>query len=401
MKTIYLVDPYWTGHHLTYIKLFAKSLLSSGHRVVTLCPKSDEVSAWGVNHLPAVQVDRLHTVEFEAPKNGFMRRSSMVRSFILWRHTEKTIAQAVHDNTHHPDLVFFCWIDSYLSRYLNGALVDRLFPYLWSGLYFHPRHLRVMRPKGRFVRSERDLIFSARNCLAVAVLDEGIQDSLQHRCQKPVISFPDIADVSLPEMEYEVQTQIREQAHGRAVIGLLGSLEQRKGLLDLLEIAQQSHDRDWFFVFAGDLCELEFTPDDRQTIHAIAEYSASNCLFFSEYIPDEQKFNAIFNTCDVIFAAYRNFPHSSNMLTKAAFFKKPLLVSGGYCMAERVNQFSLGLVVEVGDIDGYIEALNRLTSGAWVENLYPKPDFGAYYHLHSPDRLQQSLDQLMDLAFSV
>ena len=38
-----------------------------------------------------------------------------------------------------------------------------------------------------------------------------------------------------------------------------------------------------------------------------------------------------------------NFPHSSNIMTKAAAFNKPILVNDGYLMSERVKTYGIGL----------------------------------------------------------
>ena len=57
-----------------------------------------------------------------------------------------------------------------------------------------------------------------------------------------------------------------------------------------------------------------------------------------EKIPDESCFNALIAESDLIFAAYKQFTGSSNLLTKAAAFRKPVIVSRGLCMGRRVEQ---------------------------------------------------------------
>lgn len=61
-----------------------------------------------------------------------------------------------------------------------------------------------------------------------------------------------------------------------------------------------------------------------------------------EKIPDESCFNALIAESDLIFAAYKQFTGSSNLLTKAAAFRKPVIVSRGLCMGRRVEQYGTG-----------------------------------------------------------
>jgi hypothetical protein len=54
----------------------------------------------------------------------------------------------------------------------------------------------------------------------------------------------------------------------------------------------------------------------------------------------------------MIFAVYKDFPHSSNLLSKAAFFKKPIMVSSKYYMGSEVDEYQLGFSVSE---DNYLE----------------------------------------------
>ncbi|MFN7557011.1 MAG: glycosyltransferase family 1 protein, partial [Microcystis sp.] len=66
MKTIALVDPLWGGHHPTYLKFFAKTLLELGHEVIVLCPAPEEVNQWIIGCCPEL-TNRLHCFELNEP----------------------------------------------------------------------------------------------------------------------------------------------------------------------------------------------------------------------------------------------------------------------------------------------------------------------------------------------
>ena len=80
-------------------------------------------------------------------------------------------------------------------------------------------------------------------CPAIALLDEGIVEKLQQRINKTIISFPDFADDSPPEMDCSLVKQILIKANGRKIIGLVGGQDKRKGFLTLLRVSQKSKRR--------------------------------------------------------------------------------------------------------------------------------------------------------------
>ncbi len=100
-------------------------------------------------------------------------------------------------------------------------------------------------------------------------------------------------------------------------------------------------------------------------------------------------------TCDVIFAAYLDFPHSSAIQCKAADLNKPIIVSEGYLMAERTRRFSLGEVIPQGNAKALLEAIIRITKnpGVWVAE--HKPRWSEYRLENSFERFKKSLVELL------
>ena len=348
MKTVFLIDSLWSGHHSTYIKFFAKTLLELGNRVAVFCPAPNEVSEWLQEHCPSF-LGKFYTFKIQEPasfKAGVWKMELAVAAKNRWKIARQAIESAIAEINFVPDLVFFAWLDTYLGPYLTRSWVDQVFRYNWSGLYFHIHHLRRKRkllPLRRGLLNPESVLHSY-NCQSVAVLDEGVAPELQQRIHgKSVVIFPDFADDSPPEPNYLMAKEIQEKAKNRKIIGLLGSLSKRKGILTLIDIAQQQINQNFFFVFAGQLSNYDLTKQELSKIYKTINLNLSNCFFYVERIPDEFHFNALVNICDVLFAAYHKFPCSSNILTKAAIFHKPVIVSKGYCLEERVKKYSLGL----------------------------------------------------------
>lgn len=250
MKTIALVDTLWIGHHPTYLKIFTKTLLELGHKVVVFCPEPTEISQWITLNCPK-QTELFHVFKLQEPE---LNQSlvglapKMLTTITYWQHTSSAIQKASLEIGGSPDLVFFAWLDSYLSSYSIHYIVDKIFPYDWSGLYFRPyQHLKhqsssILR---NFISPYAAL--QSSHCKAVAILNEDTAETLQSKIKKkPIIVFPDITDESLPDFNFPTMNQIQDKAAGRKIIGLLGSLDKRKGFLTLLEVSQQMAGEDWF-----------------------------------------------------------------------------------------------------------------------------------------------------------
>jgi len=399
LKTVVLFDNFQGGHHLTYLKLYSKILLELGYQVIVFCLNPEEVSKWIANH-SELKKQYLHTFkvrDFKIPKLpmiGLLPRS--FATLLRWQYTAKTIKEETEKIQIFPDIVFFPWLDSYLSYYLNHHIIDRIFPYSWTGLFFHPRHIQDEEhflPILRTPLSHYTVLKSPR-CFGIGVLDEFRKEKIEQEINKKVIAFPDITDEVQPDENCEITKKIKVKASNRKIVGLVGSLSKRKGLLTLLQVAEKSIQNNWFFVFAGKLEPGSLSSEEMSKFLYVAKSQPPNCLFHLERIPDESQFNSLINTCDVLFAAYENFKSSSNILTKAAVFQKPVIVSKGFCMDERVKKYQLGVSITEGDIDGCIEALGYLEGEFEANFSHLKPDFEKYRSAHSIEKLRQSLSAM-------
>ena len=401
MKLIALVDTLWEGHHPTYLKFFAKALLESGHEVVALCPEPDEMACWVDSVCPKKQT-RFHARAHRdlSPSRCSVRRVRPAANALNnWLHLRKGICAAGLALGRLPDLTFLAWLDSYLP-YMHPIVIDRVFPYSWSGLYFHPKHLR--RPfRYQHLRKgplDPTIALTSARCQAVAVLDEGVVHPLHRLIRKPVVVFPDIVDPSLPAAAGDIAERIRTKAAGRPIVGLLGALERRKGLLTLLEASTRFSD-EWLFVFAGPLFEPDFTADELMLIRSTAVAVGGNCFFHLHPLAEPQ-FNAMVQACDVIFAAYEGFLTSSNLLTKAAVFEKALIVSKDCCMGDRVTRFRLGHTMPAGDIDQCVAVLRQMHEQMSSGECGVAADYEGYRRLHSVDRLPQAFGDIVNLSSS-
>lgn len=399
MKKIFLFDPIWSGHHPTYFKYFIKYILELGYQVYAFCPDPDGVNKWVSNNVSSNKM--FNSFYFSDNKKKFvLKQKSLQNTFRVysrWLSVLKKINITYKEENILPDLVLFPCLDNFMGLFLSPLLLDVLFPYKWSGLYFNPSYLRL-KLKYWFIRRgflKKDIIIKSSRCKAIAILDEGIiKKCYKSFYRKPVVLFPDFADLSTPDNNFIVRKQIKEKSNGRKIIGIVGSLSKRKGMLILMEVARLTREKPWFFVFAGKLVKDGFNDEELKAIKIFKEQKNDNCFFSFNYIPDESKVNAIIELCDIVFAAYIKFPHSSNFITKSAFFKKKVIVSKGYCMGERIHKYSMGLDINENSVSDCINAINFLFNKKNKIN----PRYNIYLKINSQEQLKKSIEKLIRIS---
>ncbi|MFZ1576613.1 MAG: hypothetical protein WAT36_15525, partial [Chromatiaceae bacterium] len=105
-------------------------------------------------------------------------------------------------------------------------------------------------------------------------------------------------------------------------------------------------------------------------------------MFVHTEVVEDAEFDDVISSSKILFAVYQDFPHSSNMLAKAAKYKVPVIVADSYCMAERVKAFGLGLTVKQNDVVGTVGAIEKLNRFG-----VPEPRWEEYFRLHSVNRV--------------
>ena len=403
MKTVVLLENHHGSHHTAYLRIFSQALLELGCRVIIFAPKPQEIKTW-LSHNCSAYTQFSHVFLMNVEGGTYLQafRKILPISFNIyerWLYAARIIRKVSAEFGTPPDLVFFNSLDSYFSRYINSHFVDFFFPYKWSGISMQAGFENITPKKLAFTPISKYLnhweVARSHRCIGIGVLDESSIQELQKRIKKNVVLFPDITEETMPDPNYALVQTIKSRAAGRKIVGLIGSLQKRKGLLTLLEVAKECLDQDFFFVFVGKIESSSFTHEELSCLLYLAQLQPDNCLIHFERIPDEPQFNSLINVSDILFAAYINFPNSSNILTKAAVFEKPVVVSDGFCMGERVEKYNLGAVVPENDVAACIQALYDLARKI-DSRLQSEFSFEAYRHINSLQNLRKVLSHLIE-----
>jgi hypothetical protein len=192
-------------------------------------------------------------------------------------------------------------------------------------------------------------------------LDELVCDHYQKALPDKYFDYmPDIADIELPAQLTPLAQKIMMQAAGRKIVFMGGSIGRQKNLIAWYDLIRRVDPNRWFFVQIGRINRNNLTELDKQALDGIVADYPNNLMIYPDYLTDEREFNQIISLSDIIFAVYRQFKRSSNMLSKAAYFKKPILVSDAYLMGERVRRYKIGLAVKENDVKSIQDGLISL-----------------------------------------
>jgi hypothetical protein len=385
-KRIIIIDFLTGGHHPTYINEIVKVFDESKEDFHVLYPKLPELDKSFSNHYT-----KYRSFWMNLFKNSPRFKTVAIWFDLIWN-LHKIGGRSKNN------VVFIAWVDT-LRLHGDHPLVLNSFiklvkvfgPHNWIGLYFHPTHLRNSS-QGETESMATDSIFKMNSCKAIAVLDEGVGEKLHKLISKPIITFPDITNTLHNDATSKLGLEILEKAKGRRVISILGMQSRRKGVLSLIEIAKDCVNENVFFLFGGPLDEPTYSEKELSSLLQFIASKPKNCFFCLQHLKDGPEFNDLIKLSDLVYAVYLNFPHSSNLLVKAAFFAKPVLVSDEYYMGEQVEKYQLGATVNPDNLNEIKE--NIINNNYLCANHESQKKF---FYLNSKEKLKETFQNILKI----
>jgi hypothetical protein len=254
-----------------------------------------------------------------------------------------------------PDLVFFLYLDLMTEQKQNTAPLDQPGVPPWIGILFHPRLAQAAdKPiEGYFKsRNARGGVFLVPSAVAAYA------DAIPH------LHFalaPDVADLELPTKPPRLAADMRERARDRTIVLQIGSITAHKAIDTLLDVINAADPSRFFFALIGEVYWDTFA-EQKDRIRSFYARVPENVFISQDYIKSERDYNSVIAASDIMYAVYQDFRSSSNSLSKAAGFRRPILVSENSLMGDRVLSFNIGSVAPEGDTTTILEKLGWLAA---------------------------------------
>ncbi len=395
------------GHLDSWNALFVEFLLEAGWSVASLSPGGADLH----HRLKRKQLERhpnLRILEWRTPQRSLRERvqSKLTRvikkmlpkaetatstleaetlkqlesSFLQPQEFAQRVADATRQLGRAPKFVFNMYMDLYRHDILGWKPFEALHTIPWAGIRFVPSAV-----------PPTEACYQLASLKGMCFLDEQIQrDYCVAMPEKSFAYLPDVTDASVPSTQSAFAAEIKQRASGRKIVFLGGTIGSNKNLSQWFRVIAQADPSKWYFVQVGEVHEQNLSTEDLAAYQCAQTSPPENLFIHAEYLPDEQTFNEVIALSDVLFAVYRQFSISSNMLGKAAAFNKPILVADGYLMGDRVQKYQIGLAVPETDSKAMMQALAELVEPE--DRLVALPEhFAAYRRDFSYDALKQSL----------
>ena len=247
-----------------------------------------------------------------------------------------------------PDLILNLYLDVYRSDKpsWSSIKIDRNIPF--AGLRF------VGDGEGE------DGVCTANGFRGIALFEESMYRKYNSRYKNlRVIQLPDITNTEFDSVNKYEMKQVQELAKNRTVVFLGGSIGGNKNIGKFVEVISMMDPDHWFFLVIGKVDKTTFTEFDLVEYDKIESGVFKNVLLIDQYIESESIFNGYIYASDIVYAVYRNFEFSSNMLMKASGFHKPIVVSDRYEMGRRVNSARIGCTVNEDDASSIAYGLKQ------------------------------------------
>lgn len=395
-----------SGHRMHLMCSVLKSIVSTGNTAICITNDTESIMQWMQNNYTG-ENNKIYYYTYQyVPPTEIHWNQKIHDIYIAWQYWKQydlLLKKIEKKYQLKIDAVLFNYIDVFLSCLFPKLLQKIVFNYRWFGLYIHTRYMRKFRHLGvqhkKSAITDIDYILKSDRCLGVGIFDAGIQSDLEYRLDKKVTLMPDVTDVSTNTTNYELTNEIKQKAADRIIIGCIG-ISYYTGVIDLIKLANACTGKNYFFVFCGQFDEGSYKHipkiDDRTLLSQFRNNPPENCLWREGYLQDEFEYNAVFNSLDIIYMMYPEHYTSSNRLTKAAYFGKPVLAANQHCVGENVQKFKLGEVAAPGDIVEQLEKLNKLAVLLKSEKL-PLSSWKDYYLLNNDESFHKQLKSLIGI----
>ncbi|WP_216257437.1 glycosyltransferase [Polynucleobacter sp. UB-Piko-W3] len=271
-----------------------------------------------------------------------------------------SIKKIVKDNSLRPKIAINMFLDMYSYNAKSIKSLESV-GIQWAGISFFPN----------FTRDK--ILYESKNLKGIFLLDSVIRNNLSEIFPNKIFGLlPDITNHSLFNERPDLVLKILSKAKRRKILFLGGSIGPQKNLSAWYFAIKSLPKDEWFFLMVGEVHAASLSENELKMYMESLDKPIDNLFIYNRYIKDEKLFNELINCSDYIFAVYKNFFGSSNMISKASCFKKPILVCNNGIMNKVVEKYRIGFSVDSDSEEQIVEGLLRLREGEIPANHFEK-----------------------------
>lgn len=292
------------------------------------------------------------------------------------------------------ECVFFAPVDDWIKPKFAKKILKWAFNFKWSGLLINsdPYTQKKLKLNVDPKFGEPDYLLSAHNCISVATLNRYQSESIKSRVYKKVIVMPDISDNDLPGLQLKISKQIKLMAGNRMIVGTI--LLENENPENFLKVAASADSDKYFFVCAGVIEPVSLTQSAREALDKLLISGKNNIYFILHNLEESESINDLLNAFDVCYLNDGNFKLPHPLLSKAAYFNKPVIGSKEDMIGKLLASFKTGIGVN-GKVGESLDALNLLRMQMPFENNFDLSKLQNYAKLQSKEALQEALEELL------
>ncbi len=292
------------------------------------------------------------------------------------------------------ECVFFAPVDDWIKPKFGKRILKWAFHFKWSGLLINsePYTKKTLKLNVDPKFGEPDYLLGAHNCISVATLNRYQSEAIKSRVYKKVIVMPDISDYQLPTIQLKISKQIKIMAGNRMIVGTI--LLENENPENFLKVAAAADSDKYFFVCAGVVDPLLLTQSAREALDKLLVSGKSNIYFILHNMEESESINDLLNAFDVCYLNDGNFKLPHPLLSKAAYFNKPVIGSKEDMIGKLLASFKTGIGVN-GKVGESLDALNLLRMQMPFENNFDLSKLQNYAKLQSREALEEALEELL------
>jgi len=382
------------GHLNSWHNEIVEILTGQGHKVVIVHPKNclnltlfQNIRMKNEDQFASKEVVRIRTVAILMLKKTlgkknyqkfrtFLKRDPLIKdqfSTPLGMYKQIALNLLLEKDV---DLIFYTYFDFFTTDFLAAfPEVTKMLEKPWVALIFDPRKEQI-----------KTLIKSV-NCEGIGVVSKVACKELKKLTKVPVELISDF----IPD--YPSRFELNRE-NTKNTISLIGSLVERKNLDLFVSAAFSKKGKDLNWLIYGQLSKDNLKFITKMRLNKLIYFKPKHIKFKFSYLSDTE-FNEAINSTSIIFLAYKNWFHASNLLTHAAFNRIPVIASQGFEIGELVNEFSLGILLRENNRKNLFQAIEALS-----EYVVPEASAELYLERFSRKNFEKSILNLVSKEIS-